>query len=211
MVTEKRMKELFTRANPIPDVNEIELDAATHLEELHRRSSEMTRLDTPTRPTTSAMSRLRLTLAGGLAVALVAVVALVVLTTTDAEEVTSDGGVVSADFVGTWTVPMEGISGLFLYIDESGRYALSDSFGGFEERTIETGDWTFDGDEFVFTTDDVVASSCAGTVGRYAVRRVDEERIRLTAATPDPCSERQRGMALGPLRAYPLDPEFSDG
>lgn len=211
MVTEERMKQLFTLANPIPDPARIEVDPATDLEELHKNWGGTTRPGASIRRPTMTLSRRRPTLVGGLAFALAVVVAIVALTRDNAEDVVANGSLVSADFVGTWTVPMEGISSLFLHIDGNGRYALSTSFGAFEEQTIETGDWSFDGDEFVFTTDDGVTSGCAGTVGRYTARRVDEERIRFTAAAPDPCPDRQHGMALGALRAYPLDPELSDG
>lgn len=211
MVAEERMRELFVRANPIPDVDVIELRATTHFEELRRRSSKMTQLDAPTHAPTGAKSKLWPALAGGLAVALAVVVALVVLTGGDAEEIADNPGLVPADFLGTWSVPVEGVSNLFLYIDADGRYALSSSFGAFDEHIIETGEWAFDGGQFIFTTDEGVVSGCGGTVGRYTTRRVDDERIRFAPATPDPCADRQHGMALGPLRAYPFDPELSDG
>lgn len=212
MVTERRMAELFAHANPVPDVDAIDLDQAAHLEEMQRRSSsEMTPLDTATRTYADGRSKLRLTLAGGLAIALAALVALVVLTNDDKGDVADDSDLDRTSFVGTWSVPVEGISSLFLYFGDDGRYALSNSFGAFEEQTIETGDWTFDGEHVVFTTDEGVASGCGGTEGRYTVRRLDEERISFTAAIPDPCPDRQHGMALGALRAYPLDPDFSDG
>ena len=210
MVTEERMRDLFIRANPIPDLDVIKVDTATHLDILEKRSSGMTQIDTPSQPETAVKRKLTLAMAGGLIATLAFVVALAMLTNENANEATGEVGLVSADFVGTWTVPIEGISSLFMYLDEEGRYALSDSFGSFEERTLETGTWTFDGEELVLVTDGDVETNCANTVGRYSAQRVEDDRIRLTPATPDQCPDRQDGIALGPWRAYPIDPELSE-
>lgn len=168
----------------------------------------MTQLNTRTSPPTAPKPRRRLVLVGGLAAALALIVTFITLTGDPVNDA-ADGGLVSSDFVGTWTVPLEGVTSLFLYFDEDGRYAASNSFGSFEEFIIETGDWSYDGEEFVFDTDDE-STSCAGMVGRYEAQRVDDQRIRLTPTEPDPCVIRQQGTGLGAMLSYPFDPEFAN-
>lgn len=210
MNVEQRVMSLLANANPAPDeASDVETDAGAYLATLHEWSSEMTQLETQTGSSTTPRSRLRWVLAGGLATLLVVFAAFVAFSDDDSIQPAGPDTLTSSDFVGTWTAASQGTTALFIYFDENGHYALSDSFGAFEERTFETGTWTFDGNEFVFTTDSS-SSSCAGTVGRYQARRLDDERILLTPTVPDPCAERQRGNGMGALLSYPLDPQFSD-
>lgn len=212
MINEGRALELLAEANPVPDLASYEIseaDIAARLATLQQRSSEMTELNTRTEAPIKSPTRFWWALAGGLAIAVAATMTFITLTGDDTNNAADDDGLTSAEFVGTWTSPQQGVTALFIYFGENGRYALSDSFGAFEDRIIESGDWTFDGEEFVFMTDND-SSTCAGTVGRYKARRVDDERIRLTPATPDSCAERQEGIALGAYLSYPLDPEFSN-
>ena len=210
MNAEQRVMSLLANANPEPDDSSVvEADAGAYLTILDEWSSEMTQLKTQTGSSTTPGSRLKWLMAIGLAALLVVLAAFLAITEDDSIQPAGPDTLTSSDLVGTWTVPVEGVTALFLYFDEDGHYALSDSFGMFEERTFETGTWTFDGEEFVFITDSS-SSSCAGTVGRYQARSLDDERILLTPIVPDPCAERQRGNGIGALRSYPLNPQFSN-
>ncbi|MGA7270701.1 MAG: hypothetical protein WB239_06485 [Acidimicrobiia bacterium] len=202
------MRELFARSNPIPDVDAVDVDAKAHLAELRTRSSDMRQTNPRTQPATKPTPRIRPALAGGLAVVLAVTVAWMAFTREDSGPAPDAGTLSSADLAGTWTAPSQGISALFLYLGKSGRYILSDSFGNLEKRAIETGTWTFDGKVFTFVTDPN-DTTCADTVGHYRVQRLDDERIRLWPTEPDPCPDRQDGIAFGAFREYPLDPELS--
>jgi len=85
VITEEHVLRLFDQANPIPDVDLLDMEqsgAARHLATLEQRSSEVTRLDTrPTEKAKPSLRRLKLVL--GAAAVVVLIGAVVVLNQDD--------------------------------------------------------------------------------------------------------------------------------
>ncbi len=184
------MRTLFARANPVSDASSVELktiEAAAYLATLEQRSSEMTQLDTA--PVNAGTKKRKMTaaVAGGLAVAAIAVVGLI------AAQSGSEPDFGSADaYTGIWV----SVDGVYIEFNDDLTYTAAWTLEEVSAGTFEKGTWSYDGTEFVWIATE---GNCpAGEQGRYTLEPADRDTVRWNVVW-DVCTDRLTDLGKGPM------------
>ena len=209
MITEEHVVRFFDQANPIPDVELLDMEqigAARHLATLEQRSSEVTQFDTKTQDNREKNKKNVMAFLVAAAVVIVAGIGFMVLTP-------GDEVLAAEDFVGIWVTNNSDFNTQFR---EDGTYATWDTdhskpfstFSDLREQQlvtspVESGKWALEGTEFTFNTDFSVNEECQATrerPGRYEVELlVDAAGAVKWTVIDDPCQLRIEILQSGPL------------
>ena len=195
MITEEHVVSFFDQANPIPDVELLDMEqigAARHLVTLEQRSSEVTRLDTKTQDHREKSKKNVMAFLVAAAVVIVAGIGFMVLTRGD--EVLG-----AEDLVGIWASDN---SDFIAQFNEDGTYAIALTEEELASNPVESGEWGLEGTEFTFNTDFSLNDECQATrerPGRYQVELlVDPAGAVKFTVIDDPCQLRIEALQSGP-------------
>ena len=146
MITEEQVVRFFDQANPIPDVELLDMEqigAARHLATLEQRSSEVTRLDTKTQDNREKNKKNVMAFLVAAVVVIVAGIGFMVLTRGD--EVLAAGPVTSFDDIAGTTYEVQQGPPNFIHFFEDGTVHHSSNRDLVEERPSFTQETSFEG------------------------------------------------------------------